>query len=240
MITLYGFGPAFGLPDPSPFVVKAEVLLKMAGIDYRRGRGDRNKAPKSKIPYIDDVGTKIGDSTFIRWHLEQKHGIDFDKGLTAEQRGIAWAVEKMCEDHLYWAVVDQRWMVDENFDKGPRTFFDPLPAPLRPLITNKVRRKVKRDLYGQGFGRHTRDEIEALAIRDIEALAAILADKTFLFGPEPCGADATVFGFLSSALCDRFDGPIGSAAGRHTNLVAYRDRGLQRWYPEPANGKPRT
>jgi hypothetical protein len=30
MITLYTFGPYFGLPDPSPFVLKAEILLKMA------------------------------------------------------------------------------------------------------------------------------------------------------------------------------------------------------------------
>jgi glutathione S-transferase len=239
MITLYGFGPAFGLPDPSPFVVKATVLLKMAGVDYRLERGDRNKAPKRKIPYIDDAGTLIGDSSFIRWHLEQKHGIDFDKGLTPELRGLAWAVEKMCEDHLYWAIVHQRWTIDANFDKGPRRFFDPLPAPLRPLITKLVRRKIKRDLYGQGFGHHTRAEVETLAIRDIEALAAILGDKPFLFGPEPCGADATVFGFVSSALCDRFDSPIVAAAQRHANLVAYRDRGLQRWYPELA-AKPRT
>ena len=35
MITLYTFGPAFGLPDPSPFVTKAEMLLKMAGLPYR-------------------------------------------------------------------------------------------------------------------------------------------------------------------------------------------------------------
>jgi len=32
MITLYSFGPAFGLPDPSPFVTKAATLLKMAGL----------------------------------------------------------------------------------------------------------------------------------------------------------------------------------------------------------------
>ena len=31
MITLYTFGPKFGLPDPSPFCMKALVLLKMAG-----------------------------------------------------------------------------------------------------------------------------------------------------------------------------------------------------------------
>ena len=33
-ITLYGFGPAFGLPDPSPFVTKVEVLLKMAASNF--------------------------------------------------------------------------------------------------------------------------------------------------------------------------------------------------------------
>ena len=27
MITLYKFGPAFGLPDPNPFVMKVETLL---------------------------------------------------------------------------------------------------------------------------------------------------------------------------------------------------------------------
>ena len=32
MITLYGFGPLFGLPDPSPFVLKTMTQLKMAGL----------------------------------------------------------------------------------------------------------------------------------------------------------------------------------------------------------------
>ena len=44
MITLYGFGPAFGLPDPSPYVMKTEVQLKMAGLGYLKVAGDLQKA----------------------------------------------------------------------------------------------------------------------------------------------------------------------------------------------------
>jgi hypothetical protein len=52
----------------------------------------------------------IADSTLIRLHLEQRHNIDFERGLTPEQRGVAWAAEKMCEDHLYWFVVQARFL----------------------------------------------------------------------------------------------------------------------------------
>jgi hypothetical protein len=57
MITLYTFGPAFGLPDASPFVTKAEVLLKISKLPYRAERGGLRKAPRGKLPYIRDGET---------------------------------------------------------------------------------------------------------------------------------------------------------------------------------------
>ncbi len=45
MITLYTFGPAFGLPDPSPFCLKAMALLKMSGLEHTCTPGDVRKAP---------------------------------------------------------------------------------------------------------------------------------------------------------------------------------------------------
>src|SRR5438445_637107 len=69
VITLYNFGPGFGLPDPSPFVMKVETLLKMAKLPYRTDTTGFAKAPKGKIPYIEDDGVVVPDSTFIRWHL---------------------------------------------------------------------------------------------------------------------------------------------------------------------------
>ena len=160
MIILYTFGPYFGLPDPSPFVMKAEVLLKMANLPFEIDTGGFNKAPKGKLPYIADDGEIIADSTLIRLHIERKYAFDFDAGLSPPERGIAWAFEKMCEDHLYWAGLHARWMVNENFDKGPRRFFDAVPSPLRPLVVLMTRRQVRRNLWGHGMGRHTMAEME--------------------------------------------------------------------------------
>lgn len=234
MITLYGSGRRFGLPDASPFVTKTEILLKMSGVPFERAKADFRKAPKGKIPYIRDGALLLGDSTFIRAHLEKTYGADFDKGLSAAERATAWAFEKMCEDHLYWAIVHARWMLTENFENGPKQFFDDAPALARPLIIAMIHRSVKSALKGQGMGRHTKEEIEALAIRDVDALAAFLGEKPWLMGERPCGADAAVWSSVASALCPVFTTPIRTAAEKHTNLVAYRDRGMKAWFPDLA------
>ena len=61
MITLYTYGRQFGLPDPSPFVTKAELLLKLADLPYKSDTDGLGKAPKGKLPYIDDGGERIAD-----------------------------------------------------------------------------------------------------------------------------------------------------------------------------------
>jgi len=232
MITLYTFGPMFGLPDPSPFVMKADVLLKMAKVAYRTDTGGFSKAPKGKLPYIDDEGTIVADSTFIRWHLEKKYGVDFDQGLDPAQRAASWAFEKMIEDNLYWVIVHDRWVDDDNFAKGPRRFFDRVPAPMRPLIVPLIRRKVRGALHGQGMGRHSEAEIQALGTRSIEAIADFLGDKPFLFGANPTGADATVFAFVAGVLCPVFASRTRTIAEQHDNLRRYVGRMTARFYPE--------
>jgi glutathione S-transferase len=232
VITLFTFGPGFGLPDPSPFVTKAELLLKIAGLPYQVDSKGLSKAPKGKLPYIDDDGERIADSTFIRWHLEKKYKPDLDRSLSEEQRAVAWAFEKMAEDHLYWAIVDARWTDDANFDKGPRHFFQAAPAPIRPLIIAMVRRKVRRALHAQGMGRHAPAEVAALAARSIDAVAAYLGQKPFFMGAEPVGVDATIFAFVAGALCPAFETPVRTAAERHDNLKRYVGRMGARFYPD--------
>jgi glutathione S-transferase len=231
MISLQTIGPLFGLPDPSPFVTKMDVLLKMSGVPHESKPGDFRQAPKGKVPFIIEDGVKMGDSTLIRMHLENKYGVDFDKHLSEAEKGFAWAVEKMLEDNLYWAILHARWMDDANFNKGPAQFFQSMPALIRPFVTRMVRKEVRRNLRGHGFGRHTNSEIVELAKRAIDSLAAILGDKPYLMGAHKCGADATAFAFALGVLCPFFDTPIRTHAEKHKNLIAYCKRMQQEFYP---------
>jgi glutathione S-transferase len=235
MMTLNTFGAAFGLPDPSPFCMKAMVLMKMSSLPHTLIAGDLRKAPKGKLPVLVDDGRSIPDTAFIRLHLEKAHNIDFDKGLSSADRAVASAFEKLCEDNLYWAMMYDRWMIDENFNKGPRHYFDAVPGFIRPLITSKVRREVRRNLYGHGLGRHSKSEIEYIAKQGIDAIANFLGNKKFLMGDGPCGADATVFSWVSGFLCPVFTGSMHDNTKSHVNLIAYRDRGMALWFPEFAS-----
>jgi len=228
MITLYGFGPAFGLPDPSPFVMKSEVHLKMAGLPYVFDRAAPPQSPKGKIPFIGDGELRLGDSTFIRRHIEMRYRHDFDDGLSTAERAEAWVVERMLEDHLYFAILHMRWMDDANFAKGPAHFFDGAPTGVREA----GRERVRANLHGQGLGRHSPEEIAELGGRSLDALSIVLGDKPYLMGDAPCGADATVLGMVAGVLTPFFDGKLRERAERHANLVAYRDRMMASYYPD--------
>lgn len=234
MITLYAFGPMWGLPDPSPFVIKTATQLKMAGLDYRTAPGDRDKAPKGKLPFIDDDGETIADSVHIRDHILQKHGVDLDAGLSPLQRAQAWTIERMLEDHLYWAIVNSRWNDDANFAKGPADFFNGAPA----AVMEAARAQVIANLQGQGFGRHTPATVGDLARRSLAALSEWLGDQPFLFGDSPTGTDASAFATLTAVLATQFESDVRKAAESFPNLVAYRDRMMARYHPAFAAPQP--
>lgn len=227
-LTFHGAGPAFGLPDPSPFVMKSEVHLKMAGVRYRFARGLPPEAPKGKIPYIQVGAHRLDDSTFIRRHIEREHNFDFDAGLSHAERAQAWAIERMLEDHLYFALLQYRWMDDLNFEKGPSHFFDGQPDAVR----DGARARVRAAIYGHGLGRHTDAEIADLGGRSLAALSDILGDKPYVMGDKPSGVDATAFAFAAGVLTPFFTGELRRKAERHANLAAYVERMMQTYYPK--------
>jgi hypothetical protein len=116
MITVYKFTSFGRQPDLSQFVVKVETYLRMAGLPHRTAVGDPRTAPKGKLPYIDDGGTLVADSSLILDHLKSKYGDALEDGrLSPGERASARAWKSLFESDLYFVIVYNRWWRDEDF-----------------------------------------------------------------------------------------------------------------------------
>jgi glutathione S-transferase len=231
MIKLYQFVPAFGLPNASPFCMKVENYLRMAGLAYECPRGASHfKAPKGKLPYIEDNGKFIADSSFIIDYLKQTRGDKLDAALTAAQAATARAYQKLLEEDLYWALLYTRWIDAAGFALAREAFFARLAPPLRWVVPHLARRGLRRQLHAQGMGRHSREEIMQIGCRDIAALAAFLGSKPYFLGEQPTSLDASAYAFLANIVQVPLDSPIKQEALGHANLVAYGERMKTRYY----------
>jgi len=230
MITLYGWGPAFDCPSPSPFVMKADIQLQMLGVEFTRAIADLDSVPKHKAPYVIDDGQLIEDSNFIRRHFEQKLGRGLYDGMSGKDIAASWALERLAEGQLVKIMAWERWMKDSNFNKGPAHFFDDVPAPARADVIRDVVQAQAAMYAGEGTGRFTDAERMQLATWDIGSLALQLGEQDFLFGDKPTCADASVIAVLISCATDFFDTPLTGIVRQHANLVAYMDRMKARYF----------
>jgi hypothetical protein len=182
---------AWGLPSISPFCLKLALYLRIADIPFRTVvDATPFRGPKGKLPWIEHEGKKIGDSGFIIEYLESRFGCDPSAGLSAAERAVSLSMRRLIEENLYWAMVYDRWMVEENW----RAFRDVVPGgvpfPIRQVVAFFARRGVRGQLRGHGIGLHSRHEIHAIGLRDIGAIADFLGGKPFLMVERPTEIDA--------------------------------------------------
>jgi len=231
-LTLYQFPTAFGLPNASPFCMKVETYLRMTGIAYASRYGMYQlRAPKKKLPYIDDGGRIIADSHFIIDHLKSAYGDRLDAALTPAQRAQGTAILCLLEDSLYWVLLYARWIDDRGWPLTRQAFFGALPAPLRWFVPLLARRSLARQLYAQGIGRHQPDEIYRIGTANIAALSDLLGERPYFLGAEASSVDAAGYAFLANILDVPLDVPLRQAARAHANLPAYCARMRERYYP---------
>lgn len=230
MITLYQTPEAWGTPNLSPFCVKLESYLRMTGLPYEIKPADLRKAPKGKVPFVEIDGKFMGDSQFIIDHLKRTQGDPLDANLNAEQVALGHTVRRMLEESTYWHIVYMRW-VDEA---GWRAYLPVLETMLPTVVGNimlpVLRRKMLKVLHGQGTGRHSLEEVHALARQDISALATLLGNKPFLLGDAPTSFDATVYAFLVGLIAFPLESEFKHYVLSQANLVEYCARFKMRFF----------
>lgn len=229
MIQVHKFGPAFGLPDASPFVVKVETYLRITGRTYEVVTADVRKAPRSQLPFVDVDGKRIPDSTAIVEYLEGQASEKLDAHLDERARAVAFAFKSMLEEHLYFAMLYMRWTTDGGwavFEPSLRGMLGNMGVPsfLRGMVAKSARKQVTNRARTQGIGRAPHEEIVSAGRKILDAFSVQLGDQAYFCGKKATTFDATAYAFAAGVLCPAFDNELTRHARTKDNLVRYEQR----------------
>ncbi|ALF52034.1 hypothetical protein ACX27_02875 [Nostoc piscinale CENA21] len=237
MITLYKTPPLWGLPSFSPACMKLETWLRMAKLNYQSDTSlNFAIAPKGKIPFIEYQGKLIGDSTLIIEMFKLEAGIDLDANLTPTERAISLAFRRMIKENIYWGEAYIRYQVPENWQVYREALINILsPVVLAAeceLIVADACETICTQLYNQGMGRHSDQEIYQIITADFQALSDFLADKLFFMGEQPTTLDATAYAYVGNLIKPSLKHSIVDYVLQLENLCQHYERMNQLFFSD--------
>ncbi|XP_050302855.1 failed axon connections isoform X2 [Anthonomus grandis grandis] len=204
VVYLYQFSRTPLLPSMSPFCLKVETWLRLAGIKFENvDHKMKYRSKKGLLPFVELNGEEIADSALIIKELSQVFNKDLDAYLTPEQRNLSHTTISMIENHLSWVVMWWRSKYPDSVLKGYRVN---LQHALGTRIPNGILnfffkfaygRKGSKKVKAHGIGVHTPEEIIKFGKEDLEVLSDTLDDKPFFFGDEPTTLDVVAFAHLA-------------------------------------------
>ncbi|EFX87090.1 hypothetical protein DAPPUDRAFT_192692 [Daphnia pulex] len=216
-------------PSISPFPLKLETYMRMAGISYENDFKNP-MGPKGKTPWMTFNGNDYCDSQLCLELLASKFQKDFSSDLTAEERAIARSFQIMTEEHLYWVLVLWRWV----YTKG-KTLWDVqmnLPTGLRLVMPLAVRR-IKAQASAQGLGRHSKDDVIEMGRKDLRAISDYLGTKPYFTGDKPTEMDCAMFGCLAQLVWSMQGSPYEEQMkGEFANLKEFCERMKEKFWPD--------
>ncbi|KAJ0183903.1 hypothetical protein K1T71_000326 [Dendrolimus kikuchii] len=242
VVYLYQFTRTPLLPSTSPYCLKVETWLRLAGIKYENvDHRARFRSKKGQLPFVELNGEEIADSTFIVKELSEKFNKDLDAALTPEQRVIAHAMISMIENHLSWVVLWWRAKYPDSVIKGYQVNLQNalntrLPNPILNLCYKLTSgRKGMKKAKAHGIGVHSQDEIIEFGKNDLRVLSDLLSVKPFFFGDEPTLLDIVAFSNLAQLhfINKEVSHPLRDAINdSFPNLVGLVSRIKERAYPD--------
>ncbi len=220
MLTLFSYPPLFGVADNNPYGLKIFAFLKLCKCEFRHVHIiDAKAAPRGQLPYIDDDGEILGDSDRIIAHVSLRNGLTIDTGLSHEQLRMDLLLRRLLDD-LYWVMSYSRWS-DQTYWPLFRDEMLKTNATVNSTMLEKAREYNFQRYYYQGIGRYAPEEVYARGLADLSALAEMIPERGFLFGPTPRSVDAGLYGFIANIHFFKIDTPLKRFVDAHKSLVRY-------------------
>lgn len=214
------------LINNSPFCSKSEIFLKLNNLEYKvvDFLGNPGKFSKGKLPVLMDGNNEIADSSFIQKYLEEKHSLKLDEHLSNLDWSNGYAYSRLVEEFLYWAILHERWFIDENWIKMREEYFSHIPGVIRGPISTLIRKGTKKSAIGHGMSRHSDEDIFYHGFNTLRSIAIFLGDKDYFLGEKVSSFDSTIYAFTASALYSPYGPRMRAEAQKYQNLVDYCER----------------
>lgn len=221
MIELHQFRPFWGLPNASPFCMKAETYLRFRGIPYKVVPSGPRKSPTGKIPFIVEDGRVIADSAAIIAHFESRRQDRLDDGLSMADQATAFFVRELVEERLYWQITYMRWGDPAGWAVFKPDLVKYLPVGMRGPVLFLLRRRLLGQMHQRGLSSADPQGAYASGKTVLDALAGLLGNQPYFLGAEPRSLDMSLYAFLANILDQPHSNPLQAHGRTLANLVGY-------------------
>jgi len=231
-VLLHMHPPSKTLPTTSMFCLKLETYIRMHKIPYESHYGYK-VGKNGKVPWIEYKTDRISDSASIIQFLDKTFEISpIDSHLSEAQQHIAHALQVMLEENTYWAVQYSRWV--DRFNEFKREIAEWNGGGIGFNVNVKMsQRKVRSGLESHGLGRHTKEEVYALAAKDLKALSGVLGEQQYLFGDSVSTVDLVAFSLVAQITQLGLDTPLSTLINEEcTNLLEHFNRIKADYWPD--------
>src|SRR5262249_26008971 len=123
-------------------------------------------------------------------------------------------------DDLYWVMSYSRWKDLRFWPQFEAALLARHPN-LRAGDLEKAQAYNFQRYHYQGIGRYEPEAAYARGLADLGALANLLPERGFLFGPKATSADSGIYGFIANIHFYDIDTPLKRFLATKPNLVAH-------------------
>ncbi len=220
MLTLFSYPGLFGVADNNGYGLKVYAFMRLTGLPFHHAHVfDASRAPRSQLPYIDDDGLIIGDSSEILDYLAHKYQITIDAELSNSQRNLDLLISRLLDD-LYWVMSYSRWK-DERYWPAFRDALMREHPQLNESTLQDAKAYNAQRYHWQGIGRYSPDEAMTRGITNLKVLADRVPIDGFVHGAQPTSIDAGIYGFIANILFYDIPTPLKQCVEAHPQLVRH-------------------
>lgn len=192
----------------SPFCQKVARMLRFKGIEFDVVNYNGILGAKvpllskvGKVPVVDINGQRIQDSTRIARYLDEAFP---DAPLLYPSDPIQKAYAELWEDWadelLYFYEIHLRINDPEALKEAVRISSIGRPAYEGVLVKNFIKFELKTQLFFQGTGRMSRENIEFEFRKHLDRIELVLAQNSWLVGEQQSIADIAVAAQLGEVI----------------------------------------